>query len=393
MKNILIILTGLLSLSIQAQSLYTTAGAQCGAHGSGGCLHYQTPCPPETDAVIHFVLRTDDQGQETAWQLFDVTDNAVVEAGSNLFSNTTYDISICAYKDHCYRLTITDAGGNGLDPAKGAYTLAFNGETVAKGGVFTDADTVSLGGCCTDLRVSLQGGVACYDATSGQVMAVAGGGVAPYTYTWSTGATFTILQRVLPGDDPVSVSVTDAAGCVAADTLAPGALTQLALAAQTTTPSVKGAADGQIRAVPAGGIAPYTYLWSTGAGTAVAAGLATGNYTVTVQDAGGCSVVQTVMLPDGPSGAGEVYVALEGFRLFPNPATGNVTIEFSVPDAAQGQLQLFNPAGQVVLSRPFQAGSGENQITFQLNKIPQGIYTVYVQVGQAAGMRRLVLMQ
>lgn len=393
MKNILIILTTLLSLSIRAQSLYTTAGAQCGAHGSGGCLHYQTPCPPETDALIRFVLRTDDAGQETAWQLFDVTDNAVVESGDNLLSGITYDIAVCAYNDHCYRLTITDAGGNGLDPAKGGYTLAFNGEAVATGGVFTDADTVSLGGCCTGLQVSLQGGVACYDAQAGQVIAAASGGVAPYAYTWSTGATYTTLQRVLPGDDPVSVSVTDAAGCVAADTLALDVLTQLTLAAQTTTPGVKGAADGQIRAVPAGGIAPYVYRWSTGANTAVAGGLVAGNYTVTVHDAGGCSAVQTVMLPDGPSGAGEVYFALEGLRLFPNPATGNVAIEFSVSEAGQGQLQLFNPAGQPVLSRQFQAGSGVNQFTFGLPKIPQGIYTVYVQVGQAAGMRRLVLMQ
>lgn len=46
-----------------------------------------------------------------------------------------------------------------------------------------------------------------------------------------------------------------------------------------------------------GGLAPYTYQWSTGARTAAINGRAAATYTVTIRDALGCQLVETVTLP------------------------------------------------------------------------------------------------
>lgn len=64
-----------------------------------------------------------------------------------------------------------------------------------------------------------------------------------------------------------------------------------------------GGSTGTITATPAGGTAPYTYLWSTTpAQTAVTAtGLPAGNYSVTVTDANNCVSDSTISLGTTPS--------------------------------------------------------------------------------------------
>jgi len=69
----------------------------------------------------------------------------------------------------------------------------------------------------------------------------------------------------------------------------------------STTTSFTGAAcgvsDGSAT-VSASGTAPYTYLWSTGATTATATGLAAGIYTVTTTDINGCEITNTIEVPN-----------------------------------------------------------------------------------------------
>ncbi len=79
--------------------------------------------------------------------------------------------------------------------------------------------------------------------------------------------------------------------------------------------SCNGGSDGSLTATPTGGIGPYTYLWSNGAATATASGLAAGSYDVTVTDDFGQSgtaseavmepsaiVFGTTVLPSGTQG-------------------------------------------------------------------------------------------
>jgi hypothetical protein len=51
---------------------------------------------------------------------------------------------------------------------------------------------------------------------------------------------------------------------------------------------------GTATATPANGTAPFTYVWSNGQTNATASNLVAGNYSVTVNDASGCSVTNTV---------------------------------------------------------------------------------------------------
>jgi len=89
--------------------------------------------------------------------------------------------------------------------------------------------------------------------------------------------------------------------------------------------SCSGLADGAITAHPQGGAEPYEYLWSSGQTTAMATGLPAGQYGLTVTDANGCTITESITVTE-PS-------ALEGAVASIDPATcqeaedGSATVE------------------------------------------------------------------
>ncbi len=71
-----------------------------------------------------------------------------------------------------------------------------------------------------------------------------------------------------------------------------------------------GACDGSITVTPTSGVAPFTFLWNTGATTATASSLCAGVYNVLVTDANGCT--DNFFIPvdhtDGPTGSNTTVV-------------------------------------------------------------------------------------
>jgi len=134
--------------------------------------------------------------------------------------------------------------------------------------------------------------VTCNDADNGAVTVRVTGGVGPYGFAWSNGATSQNLVSLAPGT--YTVTVTDANGCNAST---PAEITQpLELEAAFTKTDVNcvDGTDGSINLTVTGGTAPYTYAWSNGTTTQNLSGLAEGIYTVTVTDANGCEDVVTI---------------------------------------------------------------------------------------------------
>ena len=127
----------------------------------------------------------------------------------------------------------------------------------------------------------------CADPT-GTLMASVSGGMAPYTYQWSTG---TSSQRIAVNSaGPYSVTVTGSNGCVTTVTatvlsdVSPPSASINSLTLTCTNPS------GLLMANATGGTA-LTYQWSTGQTTATITTNTVGPYSVTVTGANGCQTV------------------------------------------------------------------------------------------------------
>lgn len=65
-------------------------------------------------------------------------------------------------------------------------------------------------------------------------------------------------------------------------------------------PSCIGMSDGTATVIISGGTQPYTYMWSTGETSTSVSNLAVGNYSVTVSDAGTCTVTENFTIEHAP---------------------------------------------------------------------------------------------
>ncbi|MEI6882020.1 MAG: PKD domain-containing protein, partial [Bacteroidota bacterium] len=205
----------------------------------------------------------------------------------------------------------TTANISNLGP--GTYTVTV---TDASGCIKTASSTLTQP---TLLVASISStAIMCNGAANGILTASASGGTAPYSYSWSTGATTASISNLGPAT--YTVTVTDASGCTktASSTLTQPAALNVSMG---STIASCGASNGTATATPA--IAgTYSYLWSNGQTTQTATALTAGNYTVTVTSASGCSANASVIVSS--TGSVGVTVNTSNASCF-GTATGSAT--------------------------------------------------------------------
>jgi gliding motility-associated-like protein len=93
----------------------------------------------------------------------------------------------------------------------------------------------------------------------------------------------------------VSVDVVDSKGCNAA--IGTSITENLAVTSTTTAQNASiGNSDGSGSVTAVGGVAPYTYVWSSGQTSSAATGLSAGIYIIGIEDNAGCTVTDMVII-------------------------------------------------------------------------------------------------
>ncbi len=111
-------------------------------------------------------------------------------------------------------------------------------------------------------------------------------GAAPFTFSWSNGATTSSINNVSAGG--YSCMISDNLGCSITKYASIQISSPVNVGLATTPASCIFSADGNIVAIANGGTLPYSYSWSNGETTNLASGLSSGYYSVYVTDANGC---------------------------------------------------------------------------------------------------------
>ncbi len=132
--------------------------------------------------------------------------------------------------------------------------------------------------------------VVCEGENNGAIETTVSGGVPPYSYKWSNGATSEKLTSVRGGS--YELVLTDASGCKATAKAVLSTPPKLEASVSVKDESCPGKRDGKIVVTVSGGRKPYKFEWNTGAKSQDLENVSPGGYNVTVTDSGGCTVVQ-----------------------------------------------------------------------------------------------------
>lgn len=165
--------------------------------------------------------------------------------------------------------------------APGTYFLVVRDENDS----YSTQLSVTLTEPASALSINLTGiNISCFGNNNGSITANVSGGTSPYTYLWNNGATTSSINGLSPG--AYTVVVNDAKGCNVStgyNVTEPSLLT-------VVMTGTNASCNGSATATPAGGTAPYTYMWNNGATTQTISSIPNGTYTVTVTDANNCTV-------------------------------------------------------------------------------------------------------
>ena len=124
----------------------------------------------------------------------------------------------------------------------------------------------------------------------GSVILSLSGGDNPYSYNWNNLATSQNITNLHAGN--YSVTITDNLGCTGTYSgVVSNTTNGFAANVSAITDENCGNQNGGVNITVSGGIAPISYLWSNGATTEDITNVHSGNYSVTVNDVNGCSVV------------------------------------------------------------------------------------------------------
>lgn len=229
----------------------------------------------------------------------------------------------------------------------------------------------------------------CFGDTDGEITAIASG-TSPFTYDWSTGATTATITNLSNGT--YTVTAADSAGCESVTEVEMESPDPLGAVLEVEDNDCEGGMAGEGTVIGTGGIPPYSYAWSNGASGATATGLATGNYSVSMTDANGCSTVLGIDVgfvnADPVVDLGDDKIICPGQSVVLLAPAGFNSYEWS--DASTGTSIVVTSAGTYALTVSSSEGcEGSDTVEVvdvnpdqvDLGPDTSGLATIYVDAG------------
>ncbi len=172
--------------------------------------------------------------------------------------------------------------------------------------------------------------VSCNGGNDGGISLSVSGGTSPYSYSWSNGDTTQNISNQSSGS--FTITVTDANGCTTAATDTIGEPSQFFIFSSSTTPvSCFGGSDGTATLNLAGGILPYTYLWSNGATTKDLTNVPAGTYSVTATDNNGCKDFATLTITEPPTAVSATFTVTNATCFSSSNGAIDMTVTGGIP--------------------------------------------------------------
>ena len=211
------------------------------------------------------------------------------------------------------------------------------------------------------------------------------GGVPPYQWNWSTGASIPRIEDLKPGF--YQVSLTDITGYSIEKTF------EIKVISPITIDFMVSPTENNYKTVEAivnGGEAPYTYIWNTGESEAAILGEVDGTYAVRVIDDNGCHSTRIIGIKDQkPEFYEKDFSSL--IKILPNPTDGIISIEYPDKFTHSSNVQLFNNFGQFMRKYPKVLPSTKS-IEIDLKGLKGGLYFVRIEWAGQSILKKVMLL-
>jgi len=204
------------------------------------------------------------------------------------------------------------------------------------------------------------------------------------TYLWNDGTTTQMLTASSAGT--YSVTVTDANGCAAADTVV---ITVNSLPVITLSSSADSVCDYgsplTLNATPAGGVYSGTGVTGSSFDPAVA-GMGSHDVYYMYTDVNGCSATDTTQIFVDLC-TGIAAVTEEAISIYPNPASSSITVNMA-GSGSSALMTIFDVSGKLVMQEKLNGGSA---VELNISALDNGIYFVNISNGVSVSKQRLVV--
>lgn len=248
--------------------------------------------------------------------------------------------------------------------------------------------------------------VRCRNQSNGTATVTATGGTPTYSYNWSpngfTGDGTITYSGLSAGN--YRVTVTDINSCTSVSYVTITQPASLSVPTTKTCTDVSPNCTGTITANPTGGTLPYSYLWSTSAGsqtTKTAINLCVGsNYRVTVTDSNGCTrrstkvTISLCALKTTENKENNLANNENAISLYPNPTSDylNILVDSQNDDdvGAVIEIEIYNLLGELILREKKEIIYGV-VITKDVSSLSSGLYLVKVHDGMEQITERVLI--
>ncbi|MEL6131776.1 MAG: T9SS type A sorting domain-containing protein [Bacteroidota bacterium] len=212
-----------------------------------------------------------------------------------------------------------------------------------------------------------------------------------YSYTWSPPIGWTTTSTAA---DPISVTRVDRQyTLLAQDECGVNALANVfvdvkqIMSISTTVSGDDGINNGTANVTINQGAEPFDIQWSNGDTTASIVGLSAGEYTVTVSDQCGTTIIDTVSV---------IFTSLEDLvnagitsaEFYPNPVTDDLNIDLQLAKVGNVFIELLDTRGTRVFERQLKKGD-VFQSTVDMSKFASGMYMVRVTTEEGVVTRKV----
>ena len=143
--------------------------------------------------------------------------------------------------------------------------------------------------------------VSCNGGSDGSIDITVSGGTGLYDYSWSNGENLEDISNLIAGT--YSVTATDENGCSISIDVEITEPEELSISFSSLPGEYSDCDSGQLSVLVENGTGPYSYTWNNGQTTSSIFGLCSGDYSVTVTDANGCTISGSatvdLLIPEG----------------------------------------------------------------------------------------------